>query len=260
MAHKTLINGTAYEIKGGKTLIGGTAYKIEGGKTLVGGTAYKVGFSTPISTLPVGSSVYFKVDGVSTEFIIVHHGRPSSMYDESCDGTWLLMKNCDQNIAFSSSNNNSYSSSTMHSKLKGSFFDSIDSDVSAFIKTVKIPYVSGRGDYSSSVVKSGADGLSTTCFLLSGYEVGYTQANNSALPIDGALLEYFRQTGNRFAYFNGSVVHWWLRSPAMGFKDMTFISTNAGGLDVLYCNQYGLTAGRRPAFILPYDFDISDYI
>lgn len=42
MATKTLINGTAYEIKGGKTLVGGTAYKIERGKTLVGGTAYKI--------------------------------------------------------------------------------------------------------------------------------------------------------------------------------------------------------------------------
>lgn len=42
MATKTLINGTAYEIKGGKTLVGGTAYKIECGKTLVGGTAYEI--------------------------------------------------------------------------------------------------------------------------------------------------------------------------------------------------------------------------
>lgn len=42
MAHKTSINGTAYEIKGGKTLINGTAYKIKSGKTLVGGTAYGI--------------------------------------------------------------------------------------------------------------------------------------------------------------------------------------------------------------------------
>lgn len=44
MAHKTLIGGTAYEIKGGKTLVGGTAYEIKGGKTLVGGTAYDISF------------------------------------------------------------------------------------------------------------------------------------------------------------------------------------------------------------------------
>lgn len=44
MAHKTLINGTAYEITGGRTLVNGTGYSIDKGKTLVGGTAYEVGF------------------------------------------------------------------------------------------------------------------------------------------------------------------------------------------------------------------------
>jgi hypothetical protein len=45
MAHKTLINGTAYSVSGGKTLVNGTGYSIKNGKTLVGGTAYEVGFS-----------------------------------------------------------------------------------------------------------------------------------------------------------------------------------------------------------------------
>lgn len=44
MAHKTLVNGTVYEISGGKTKVNGTAYSIDKGKTLVGGTAYEVGF------------------------------------------------------------------------------------------------------------------------------------------------------------------------------------------------------------------------
>ena len=44
MAHKTLIDGTAYEISGGKTLVNGTVYSIKNGKTLVDGTAYDVIF------------------------------------------------------------------------------------------------------------------------------------------------------------------------------------------------------------------------
>lgn len=44
MAHKTKINGTNYEVSGGKTLIGGTAYKITGGRTLIDGTAYAISF------------------------------------------------------------------------------------------------------------------------------------------------------------------------------------------------------------------------
>ena len=47
MAHKTLINGTAYEISGGRTIVNGTGYSIDKGKTLVGGTAYEVGFGVP---------------------------------------------------------------------------------------------------------------------------------------------------------------------------------------------------------------------
>lgn len=44
------------------------------------------------SSLAVGSSVYCNVNGTKTEFIIVHQSKPSSLYDDSCNGTWLLMK------------------------------------------------------------------------------------------------------------------------------------------------------------------------
>lgn len=53
MAHKTLIDGTAYEISGGKTLVNGTAYSIDKGKTLVGGTAYEVGFDNGMRTITI---------------------------------------------------------------------------------------------------------------------------------------------------------------------------------------------------------------
>lgn len=43
-----------------------------------------------ISTLAVGSSVYLNVGGVRKEFLVVHQGLPSSMYDASCNGTWLF--------------------------------------------------------------------------------------------------------------------------------------------------------------------------
>ena len=55
MAHKTLVNGTVYEVGGGKTLIDGVAYSIDKGKTLVGGTAYEVGFGPPLVTVKLTS-------------------------------------------------------------------------------------------------------------------------------------------------------------------------------------------------------------
>lgn len=45
MAHKTLIGGTAYKIKGGRDLIDGTGYDKKQGKTLVNGTARTISFA-----------------------------------------------------------------------------------------------------------------------------------------------------------------------------------------------------------------------
>lgn len=49
MSHKTLVNGTAYEVKGGKCLVNGTVYSIKKGRTLIGGTGYDVTFSSEAS-------------------------------------------------------------------------------------------------------------------------------------------------------------------------------------------------------------------
>lgn len=46
-AHKTLVNGTAYEVKGGKCLVNGTVYSIKKGRTLIDGTGYDIKFSGP---------------------------------------------------------------------------------------------------------------------------------------------------------------------------------------------------------------------
>ena len=50
-----------------------------------------------LSTKAVGSTVKLKVNGTAKEFIVVHQGKPSSLYDNSCDGTWLLMKDIYEN-------------------------------------------------------------------------------------------------------------------------------------------------------------------
>ena len=63
MAHKTLVNGTAYEVKGGKCLVNGTAYSIKKGRTLIGGTGYDITFGPVI---PVkGDLITMNLDGTS---------------------------------------------------------------------------------------------------------------------------------------------------------------------------------------------------
>ena len=63
MAHKTLVNGTAYEVKGGKCLVNGTSYDIKKGRTLIGGTGYDITFVPP---MPVkGDLITMNLDGTS---------------------------------------------------------------------------------------------------------------------------------------------------------------------------------------------------
>lgn len=49
MAHKTRVNGTVYDMKGGKCLVNGTVYNILKGRTLIGGTGYDINFEPDVS-------------------------------------------------------------------------------------------------------------------------------------------------------------------------------------------------------------------
>lgn len=203
-----------------------------------------------ISTLAVGASVYLNVGGVRTEFLVVHQGLPSSMYDSSCDGTWLLMKDIYENHVWHSSNVNKYETSNVNTYLNGPFFNLFDSNIQGIIKQVKIPYVNGTG---ASPVASGANGLSAKVFLLGGYELGLT-GNSNTLPVDGAKLSYFESgTGTsannkRIARLNSAVAGWWLRSPIRNGTDSSWSVTPSGGFNGSYSSY---NSGIRPALILP---------
>lgn len=67
MAHRTLINGTGYNVKGGRTLINGTGYSIKKGRTLINGTGYDVSFG-PYLITPDTISQYFTVANSSYYF------------------------------------------------------------------------------------------------------------------------------------------------------------------------------------------------
>lgn len=247
MAHKTLIGGTSYEISGGKTLVDGTAYSISGGKTLVGGTAYKIGLGgggATLGNLPVGSSVYVKRAGVSIEFIVVHQGLPdANLYDASCDGTWLLMKNIFSTSQIWDSTDNDYANSDVKKMLDSEF---IYYDVNASIKQVKLPYHKGTG--SGGSVSSGANGLSARLFLLSARETGGGQYDTA--PMDGALLDCFNGSWtNLKAYYNGILTDWYLRSPSTA--NTTSIWKMYSSMGILAAQSCSSAGGLRYAFILP---------
>ena len=206
-----------------------------------------------IDSVSVGQSVYCNVNNTKTEFIIVHQGKPSSMYDDSCNGTWLLMKNIYENRQWNSSNDNSYKASAIHGYFNNTFLNLLD--IKDVVKQARIPYVDGNG---GSAVASGANGLSAKIFLLSGYEVGWTTASDDRnLPQDGVKLDYFikSSTGNskRIANFNGEATRWWLRSPITGSSSNVFLVHSSGSSTY---NSATRNYGVRPAFIVPLDTPI----
>ena len=210
-----------------------------------------------LSAKGVGSVVKIKVNGTLRNFIVVHQGKPSSIYDASCDGTWLLMEDIYETRQWHSSNVNDYANSTIHSYLNSTFLNLIDANIRAQIKQAKIPYRPGSG--TSQSVNSGANGLSAKIFLLSDREVGYTQSNvNQYIVNDGAKLSYFQDgngTTEKIAKLNGSATLWWLRSPD------TYVSARAWNVysdGSAYYSNCSSTYGVRPALILPSTLLVSD--
>ena len=209
-----------------------------------------------LGTKAVGSIVKIKVNGASKDFIIVHQGKPSSVYDDSCNGTWVLMKDIYTTYTFG--NNNSYKDSSIHTYLNGTFYNLIDSDIRAAIKQVKIPYQNGTGGGDGSLA-TGANGLSTKVFLLSGYEVGWTTSDDRNFPKDGIRLAYFGSgsggNSKRVAYNGSSAAVWWLRSPRTSDDYYVWLVDTDGSDDGNWCNY---SCGVRPAFILPSTLVVSD--
>lgn len=210
-----------------------------------------------LSSKAIGSTIKLKVNGSARNFIVVHQGKPSSVYDDSCNGTWLLMQDIYENRAWHSSNTNDYANSTIHSYLNSTFLNLVESNIKNAIKQVKLPYRKGSG--TSTTVTSGSNGLSAKIFLLSATETSFSF---SSMPSgEGAELAYFKgcadnsSDSKRVAYLNGSATVWWLRSPFCGSVNFALDVYSIGDWNYNYCSNSG---GIRPALILPSTLLVSD--
>jgi hypothetical protein len=210
-----------------------------------------------LSSKAIGSTIKLKVNGSAKDFIVVHQGKPSSVYDDSCNGTWLLMKDIYENRQWHSSNTNDYANSTIHSYLNSTFLNLFESNIKNAIKQAKLPYRKGSG--TSTTVTSGSNGLSAKIFLLSATETSFSF---SSMPSgEGAELAYFKgcadnsSDSKRVAYLNGSAAYWWLRSPSCYYFNVALYVSSNGGWDRDFCSS---SYGIRPALILPSTLLVSD--
>lgn len=210
-----------------------------------------------LSSKAIGSTIKLKVNGSAKDFIVVHQGKPSSVYDDSCNGTWLLMKDIYESRQWHSSNTNDYANSTIHSYLNSTFLAMFDSNIQKAIKQVKLPYRKGSG--TSTTVTSGSNGLSAKIFLLSATETSFSF---SYMPSgEGAELAYFKgcadnsSDSKRVAYLNGSATSWWLRSPDCDDFSSALYVLSSGDWFSNFCSH---SCGIRPALILPSTLLVSD--
>ena len=209
---------------------------------------------TAVSTLAVGTLVKIKEYGSPVEYMVVHQGLPSSMYDESCDGSWVVRKDIAENRVWDSTNND-YANSDIQAYLNGAWTSRYETGILSQIKQVKIPYVNGVGTTGS--VASGANGLSCKFFLLGSREVGIIEGDNLLeTPADGAKLAYFDNgdqgdgvaDSKRVANYNGTASAWWNRSPRQDVTNVVYCIMKAGYHGSWISNMSG---GLRPACILP---------
>ena len=229
--------------------------------TVAGG---RVGMSGPdlglvAGELAAGTSVYLMHNGDVEEYMVVNQGIPSdsSLYDSSCDGTWLLQKNVYDVEEFVSDygnqDNNLYRKSDIHANLNSAFFNLFGPVEQQAIKQVKIP--------CDDTTVTEAGGLDAKVFLLSMIELGFTSAMSSSIPTnDGAALAYFKGAGStntkRIAKNRtGAAMNWWSRSPGSvsSSRSSVYYVTNTGSYNNLnvYDDSETNSSGIRPAVILP---------
>lgn len=215
---------------------------------------------TRMSDLGIGQMIKLNLNGTPWEWLVVHQGLPSAIYDASCDGTWLLSKDIYENRQWHSSNVNDYANSTIHSYLNSTFLAMFGSNIQNAIKQVKLPYRAGSG-YGKTVT-SGANGLSAKIFLLSATEVNFVTGKEPTN--EGACLSYFSGTAQngtdtkRVAYLNGSAAYWWLRSPLCSSDSgstMALRVDSDGDRSNSFCSY---SNSIRPAIILPSDMLVTD--
>lgn len=213
-----------------------------------------------LGQVAVGSIVKLKESGVPANYIVVHQGKPGELYDNSCDGTWLLRQNALDGFAqWGYGNNNKYAESYINRYLNDTVLKRFDPAIQEAINQIKIPYM-----VDGYVLGSGASGLSCKIFLLSMKEVGFTAQDCPYISKEGSLLSYFISgTGSeanqkRALESSGTDGSWWLRSPsnaAGNGAEYAFYVTDSGIWSHQGCAN---TMKVRPALVCPGTLFVSD--
>ena len=207
--------------------------------------------NTKLAQAAPGTVVKTNYNGVPTNFVVLHQGKPSPIYDDSFNGGAIMrFESIPENYQWTTTGTNDYAASGVQAHIQ-EYVQYFDPDIQSNIKTVKIPYRPGAG--SSATVNSGANGLECQMYLLSVSELGITQGN---VPVDGAKLDYYLAgTGTdaqkkRVANLNGAPARYNTRSPYVNAPATTagIWEVQAGGN--IATIHTGSAFGALTAFVL----------
>ena len=228
--HKTLVNGTTYEVKGGKCLVNGTVYSIKKGRTLIGGTGYDITFAPsydPVfanntweqiieachnnavpDTWKVADHKSMTINGVDYQIDII-----GKNHDDYADGsgkaplTFQLHDCYRTSYAMNTSKTkvNSWNKSDMRLTRLPAIFALMPTEVQSGIREVNKLTSSGS---RSPNINTTADKL----FLLS--EIEIFGSTTYSFSHEGTQYDYYMAGNSRMKYYYGIGNHpWWERSP-----------------------------------------------
>lgn len=209
----------------------------------------------------VGDIVQIMENDKPVNYIVVHKGLPSDMYDTSCDGVWVLPQDINRIGRWNSDMSNDYEN-TANKDIESLNLSKFSPELINIIKDVKIPYVKGKGSSGLGVLK-GEEGLACRLFLLSAPEMGGSENDTMEFYLDeGSTLDYFKTESfdevKRLRICDNGVTgvasYYMTRSPR---KTNTYsaITVNMDNGTIGAANAY-VNGGMRIAFILPYDTPI----
>ena len=115
--HKTLVNGTLYEVKGGKCMVNGTVYNILKGRTLIDGTGWDITFPAPLVMPVKGDLITMNLDGTDRLYRVLKIVDGTTVEVLSMGGVSLQY--------FSYQGDGKYADSKLDSFLDSTYYESL---------------------------------------------------------------------------------------------------------------------------------------
>lgn len=181
-----------------------------------------------LGQVAVGGVVHLRVNGEYVPFRVMHHGKPSSLYDDSFVGGTILCKDytgapyATKMVSDEEDGKVTYAKSYLHQVLNQTWLGKLDPAMQQMVMEVKLPY---RTDIDGEpyTVASGSNGLAAKVWLPSLSEVTdtiqYDVSYGEPYVVEGAMFDYWKDADEdqyrkwRCLDWNENDAGWGTRTP-----------------------------------------------